>query len=1227
MVEDFYRDLFYCIDDGFCIIDIIFDADGKPYDLRCVTANPAFEKQMGGSAIIGQTSGSIFPGMEEYWFDFYEKVAVSGIPAHREDEYKHLDKWLDVYAYKIGDQKSRRVGVLFRDSTARKRAEKALRTSEERQAYLLKLSDALRPLADPIKIQQTAMELIGKQLGAHRAFYGDMQYDEDTLFIGTSYADTVSPLEGYIKFSEFDSDMVKYYRRGETVVINDIVTTDVVSSDYTRTAMQAIQVIAVVGVPLLKDGKVKGILSIHQSHPRNWTPAEISMIEETAERTWAAVEQARAEEALRGSEAKFRTVFETMIEACCIFEMIYDDLGKPVDWKILEANAGYEMQSGLKDVAGKLASEVMPGFEAYWTETFGRVAETGEAEQIEKWHQPTGRWVHSSTARVGGSGSRRLASVFYDITERKRAEEALQERAEFLAEIDRAKTAFFTNISHEFRTPLTLILSPLEELLAKPEELPAPVREQLSLVHGNGLRLLKLVNTLLDFSRIEAGRIQAVYQPTDLAAFTVELASVFRSAIEKAGLHFIVDCQPLPQPIYIDKEMWEKIVLNLLSNAFKYTFQGEIAVVLRWCGQHIELAVKDTGIGIAPEEMGHLFERFHRIQGVKARTQEGTGIGLALVQELVKLHGGTVGAVSVPDQGTVFTVVIPAGSAHLPKDSIGGERTLASTALKADLFAQEAWKLVSLEIVEDYYAIQKDTSEPIADITLEKRARVLLADDNPDMRAYLQRLLSRYYKVEAVANGQKALEAIKQNLPDLVLADIMMPVLDGFGLLQAIRENTATKTLPVILLSARAGEESKVEGLDKGADDYLIKPFSARELLARVAAHLDMARIRKEAEEALRESEKKALTLVGELEKADQNKNQFISVLSHELRNPLAAILAGAQILDVTRDINQTNKAKEIMKRQTNQLCKLVDDLLELTRISQNKIKLKKENIILTDIVKNAGEDIRPEYNKKGVKLEIKILTTPIFISADPVRITQIIGNLLTNSLKFTQDNGTVWLTLKTEKNNVVIIVKDNGIGINPEVLPHLFTPFTQADNTLDKSRGGLGLGLSIIKGIVDLHGGTVSAHSDGLGKGSIFTIRLPITSEDGVMIEKQQLDNKDKANLKLLIIEDNKDFADLLSTMLSTIGYTVDIAYDGLDGLKQAKQIKPDVIFCDIGLPGMDGFDVAESIRNDEELKDIHLIALTGYANEDDMERIIKAGFNKHLAKPVDFATLKNVL
>jgi signal transduction histidine kinase/CheY-like chemotaxis protein len=432
-----------------------------------------------------------------------------------------------------------------------------------------------------------------------------------------------------------------------------------------------------------------------------------------------------------------------------------------------------------------------------------------------------------------------------------RAREAERRRAEALAEIDRAKTTFFSNVSHELRTPLTLMLSPVEELLANGA---AEKRELLELIHRNGLRLQKLVNTLLDFSRIEAGRMQPALEATDLDRYTSELAANFRPVMQSAGLDFRIDCEPLAEAVYVDREMWEKIVLNLLSNALKFTFQGSVRVGLKAVGGQVELTVEDTGTGIPASELPHIFERFHRVAGAKGRTIEGTGIGLALVQELAKLHGGSARAESEVAKGTKFTVTIPFG----PGRPIGsGLRTELDGATgksgvplsRPDTFADEARRWVP-DGTAGLPAAEAGTAE--ANGCQEK---ILLADDNADMREYVARLLAGRYQVRAVADGTEALRQALAEPYDLILSDVMMPGLDGFALLKELRAHTQTRTVPVVLLSARAGEESRVDGLGAGADDYLIKPFTARELLARVAAHLAMRRRSREAGEALRESQ------------------------------------------------------------------------------------------------------------------------------------------------------------------------------------------------------------------------------------------------------------------------------------------------------------------------------------------------------------------------------------
>jgi len=416
-------------------------------------------------------------------------------------------------------------------------------------------------------------------------------------------------------------------------------------------------------------------------------------------------------------------------------------------------------------------------------------------------------------------------------------------RAAELAMIDQAKTDFFANVSHEFRTPLTLLLGPIEDQLAD-VDLPVPHRERAEMMHRNALRLLKLVNTVLDFSRLESGRARAALQPVDLADLTNRLASTFRSAAQRAGLDLVVHCPPLPGTVQVDPDLWEKIVLNLLSNAVKFTFDGTITVRLRALDASVELTVADTGVGIPAADLPHLFERFHRVAGTRARSHEGTGIGLALVRELVQLHGGTVAVRSEPGQGSVFTVEIPVGTGPTPpagqdpdrpagqdpdrpagRDEVGDTRQLY-------LAETQRWSVgPAREVIE-----QPRVDQPVG--------RVLVADDNADLRDHVTRLLAPHWQVVAAADGAAALALATRTPFDLILTDVMMPELDGFGLVTALRADRRTRHVPIVVLSARAGPEAAVQGLSAGADDYLVKPFAAQELVARVRANVELGQLR-----------------------------------------------------------------------------------------------------------------------------------------------------------------------------------------------------------------------------------------------------------------------------------------------------------------------------------------------------------------------------------------------
>lgn len=653
-----------------------------------------------------------------------------------------------------------------------------------------------------------------------------------------------------------------------------------------------------------------------------------------------------------------------------------------------------------------------------------------------------------------------------------RAHEEQRRRAEQLSALDRAKTTFFSNVSHEFRTPLTLLSGPLEDELAERESpLPEARRERLATAHRNTLRLIKLVNVLLDFSRIEAGRTMARYQPTQLGTLTSELASLFRAAIERAGLALSVEIEPQTQPVFVDRDMWEKIVLNLVSNAFKHTFSGSIRVRLRYTPVAAELDVIDSGIGIAEHELGALFDRFHRVYGAKSRTHEGSGIGLPLVRELSRLHGGDVRVVSRPDYGSRFTVTIPLGSAHLPAEQLDSDAVPTPTGAGVAAYVQEAmqWSTWQAE-----GGAAPHPSEPPSQDRAALLGKVLLAEDSADMRAYVAGLLTSRYQVLGVPDGQAALDAIASFQPDLVLTDVMMPRLDGIQLLRALRGDVRTRQLPVIFLSARAGEEAALEGIEAGADDYLVKPFAARELLARVRTHVELSRARRD--------------WAAHLEQTNQELEAFSYSVSHDLRTPLRAIDGFSNAILVHKSGQLDEEGKQYLARvrkAASRMSELIDELLALSRVS--RAPLRRQNTSLTSLAKRVAREQREQQPAHAVSFEVE---PNLVVHADARLLEILIEKLLENSWKFTarRDDARVRLGRVTA-DTPTFYVADNGAGFDQTYAHRLFQPFQRLHTDADFP--GTGIGLAIVQRIVARHGGRIWAEGRE-GQGATFYFSLP---------------------------------------------------------------------------------------------------------------------------------------
>ena len=812
-----------------------------------------------------------------------------------------------------------------------------------------------------------------------------------------------------------------------------------------------------------------------------------------------------------------------------------------------------------------------------------------------------------------------------DITERVQAEqnqralESERRRAESLAEVDRAKTQFFANVSHEFRTPLNLIIGPLSDALQGGKGLAGA---QLDLVHRNALRLLKLVNSLLDFARIESGRVDAAYVATDLSRLTADLASNFRSACERAGLRLSVDCPPLSGPVHVDRDMWEKIVLNLISNAFKFTFEGGIEVALGEVGGWAELSVRDTGIGIPDAEIGRLFERFYRIEGQHGRTHEGTGIGLALVQELVKLHGGTISVDSAVGRGTVFVVRVPLGTAHLPETVTSAEPRLASTAVRADAFVREALRWLPDQTDARIGALDiNDEVEVSAD--LRSGDRLLLAEDNADMREYIRGLLEPRCDVRTVANGREALRDIREHRPDLVLADVMMPRMDGFELLREIRGDAALRDIPVILLSARAGEESRVEGLAAGANDYLIKPFAARELIARVGANLQLARVRSEATAALRElNESLAQRVeaeVGERMKAEEALRQSQKMeaigqltggIAHDFNNLLQVVLGNLgslkrrlNVLDVASS-GEITRSIEGVERGAERAARLTHRLLAFAR----RQPLDPRPLDVNRLVAGMSEMLRRTLGE-SIAIETVLGGGLWRVFADPGQLENAILNLAVNARDAMPEGGK--LTIESANAHldeayaveqqevkpgqyVMLAISDTGIGMTKDVIASAFDPFF----TTKEVGQGTGLGLSQVYGFVKQSNGHVKIYSEP-GEGTTIRIYLPRLLDESAVEEEAAAGTMPSGDTSeiVLLVEDDDEVRAINAAILRELNYAVIEAEDAVKALRILGSI-PNilVLFTDVGLPGgMNGRQLADAALRVR--PDLRILFTTGYA------------------------------
>jgi PAS domain S-box-containing protein len=992
-----------------------------------------------------------------------------------------------------------------------------------------------------------------------------------------------------------------------------------------------------------------------------------------------------------------------------------------------------------------------------------------------------------------------IAAEGRDITAKKAYEREiaqknleLQALLERIRELDDIKTQFFANVSHELRTPLTLILGPAQRLMEDVGAMtPDQRRESAGVIGRNARVLLKHVNDLLDLSKLEAGKLKIELQDTDVAALVRLVASHFEVLAHDRAIDFRLE---IPDQIIsaVDPDKLERVLMNLLSNAFKFTpgrgkdgQGGTILCSLKADGERLTLSVEDSGPGVRPELRRAIFERFRQGDGGADRQFGGTGLGLAIAKEFVEMHRGTVVVLDSNLGGALFQVVLPRQRLHadrfVPSDQAGKTVTAPNEIVAG-----------TIEELRANGPRPEEVRVPQASVARSPgRATILVVEDNVEMNRFVSDSLRGEYDVICAYDGREGLEKALAARPAIIVSDIMMPIMSGAEMVREIRQRPELADVGVLVLSARADEELKVDLLEGGTQDFIVKPFSEKDLQVRVrnliaiqralererqeaatnqslyrvaasfANELDQQRllqlvtdeataltgaefgsfffnakredgeayllytlsgappeafasfpmpratpifgptfrgegvirlddVRKdprygqwgrqpeghlpvvsylavpvvgaggdvlgglffghgqparftEAHErvalglaaqaaaalekvrlyrALRESEARA-------READRRKDEFLAMLGHELRNPLAPIMTALQLMDLRGETGSV-KERQVIERQVKHLSRLVDDLLDIARVTRGKIQVTKQRISLTSVVEKAVEMASPLLEQKGHKLRLAVVRHGLAVDGDQGRLAQVVSNLLTNAAKFTDPGGSIVLAAYAKDDRVVVSVKDNGQGIAPELLGQVFDLFVQGPRTSDRAQGGLGIGLALVRNLVELHGGRVYARSEGPGRGSEFLFELPAARGESLTAssaESARIADRPRLQSQILLVDDNNDAASILAETLKYLGHDVLIANDGPQALAVAETFCPTMALLDIGLPIMDGYELARLLRAVWREQPVRFVAITGYGQEADKERASAAGFEAHLVKPVDIGELVMLL
>ncbi len=943
------------------------------------------------------------------------------------------------------------------ETTDQVKAARVIRENEERQTFLLKLSDALRPLTDPVEVQTLAMQMLADRLGVMRASYFELEDDGDTCHLTARFERDAIPMPERVRLSDFSPNLGDAYRSGRTLTVADTS----VKGEFVEDPAPyvAIGVGAWAAVPLLRDGRLTAWIGVHSNTPRDWSGADLQILDDVAERTWGAAERARAEETRRLAEERVLAASEAArVQITATLESIGDAFyAVDADFRFTYVNARAE------SIWGR-SRETLIG-RNLWSEF--PLAEGGEPHaqhlaamrdrrpaHFEGLSPVLGRWMEASLYPDPASGG--LACYFRDITERRAGEAALRE----------------SEARHRY-----------------------------------------LIGSWA------------------LAVWETDADGV----------------------VVADSPSWRRYTGQTLDEWLGYGWLD----------------------AIHPDDRAYAERRWREAVAVRGP-----------VDAEFRLRS--------PDGGWRWTNV-----RATPLLDAGG-KIEKWVGMNIDIDARKRAEEALRESEEKYRRLFETMGQGYAEL------EIIRGSDGSAIDIRYLELNPQYERLTGIpvveARGRTVLEMIP-DLDDWWIKEYDRIVSSGCPG-QVENEVTSSGRWYEAKIYPRAGERFSVLS--------------------------EEITVRKKAEAALRESEEQLRQVAADLSEAGRRKDEFLATLAHELRNPLAPLRNGLQVMKLARhDANAVEQARAMMERQLGQMVHLIDDLLDLSRISRGKVELRKERVSLMKVIQQAIENSQPLIDANCHDFILDIPSEAIYVNADAMRLAQVVTNLLNNSAKYTDQGGRITLTVAHHDGDAILSVQDTGIGIPAHMLPRVFDIFTQVDRSLDRSHSGLGIGLSLVKKLVEMHEGTVEAKSQGHGMGSEFVVRLPVVMSLAGLQRSEDADPKavQAGRRRVLVVDDNQDAAKSLAMLLRIMGNDTQTAHSGIEALNIGAVFRPDLILLDIGMPKMDGYETARRIRQESWGRNTVLVAQTGWGQEADKHRSQEAGFDSHIVKPIEPAALEGLL